>query len=265
MWSRPGAGGAFLFGLPMDIVIALPVSWIPLVADYNRYSRNQRGSFIGTSVGFFVANVWFFALGTLLILRSPETPVNPEGIALGILSLAGLSLTGSLLLAGRVVGETDEAFADVYSAAVSLRNIFPRVDNRIFVVGVIVVSVALAGRFTMLAYELFLFLLGSIFIPLLGVWLADYYLLGNRRERTGGIRIGSLIAWLIGFAIYHWIAPTPLTWWMSITSTIFGSPLTSRFTWLGASIPSFVAAFAIHAVVGSLINRNRRVEVSNEA
>jgi NCS1 family nucleobase:cation symporter-1 len=259
MWSAPGAGGLFLLGLPMDIVIALPVSWIPLVADYNRYSRSERGSFIGSSLGFLISNIWFFSLGTLLILRSPETLVNPEGIALGILSLAGVSLTGSFLLAGLVVGETDEAFADVYSAAVSLRNIFPRVDNRVFVVGVILISVGLAGRFTMLAYELFLFLLGSIFIPLIGVWLADYYFLHNRSERTRGVRLVSLTAWLAGFGVYHWIAPTPLTWWLDFTSSIFGSPLTSRFEWLGASIPSFVAAFAIQAVVGSLTSRKNEV------
>lgn len=259
IWNRPGAGGAFVLGVPTDIVIALPISWIPLVADFNRFSRGGRGAFLGTSIGFFVANAWFFALGALLLLRFPNTTTaSPEGVALGVLSLAGLTVTGTLLLAGLLVGETDEAFADVYSASVSLRNIFPRTNGRVLVTGVTVVSAALAGRFTMLAYELFLFLLGSIFVPLLGVWFADYFALKNRSVHTEGVRIGSIVAWIVGFIVYHWIAPTPLEWWRNLTTSVLGTPLTERFVWLGASLPSFSVAFFVQVVVGSLRRDERK-------
>lgn len=257
IWNRPGAGGAFVLGVPADIVIALPISWIPLVADYNRFSRGGRGSFLGTSIGFFVANAWFFALGALLLLSFPNTTASPEGVALGVLSLAGISITGTLLLAGLLVGETDEAFADVYSAAMSLRNIFPKIDSRVLVTGVTLLGAALAGRFTMLAYELFLFLLGSIFVPLVGVWFADYFVLKSRTVRTEGVRLGSIIAWVVGFIVYHWIAPTPLEWWTEFTTSVLGTPLTERFVWLGASLPSFVIAFAFQLVVGSLRRKPR--------
>lgn len=261
IWNRPGSGGAFVFGVPTDIVIALPISWIPLVADYNRFARGGRGSFLGTSVGFFVANAWFFALGALLLLRFPNASASPEGVALGVLSLAGISITGTLLLAGLLVGETDEAFADVYSTAVSLRNIFPKISSRVLIIGVTVVGAALAGRFTMLAYELFLFLLGSIFVPLLGVWFADYFVLKNRLVRTEGIRLGSVLAWVIGFIVYHWIAPTPLDWWRDFVTSILGTPLSERFVWLGASLPAFVVAFALQLVVGSLRRDPRKVAI----
>lgn len=254
-WSRPGGGGAAVFGVPMDIVIALPVSWIPLVADYNRFSTRKRGSFWGTGLGYLIANIWFYGLGAVLVIRSPETPVSPEGIAVGILSLAGISITGSLLLAGLLAGETDEAFADVYSGAVSIRNIFPKADSRTLVVIVTVAGAALAGRFTMLAYEAFLFLLGSIFVPLLGVWYADYFVLKVRVPNARSFRWESLIPWLAGFAVYHWIAPTPLEWWMDLVKGILGEPLSVSYPWLGASIPSFAVAFLLHLVIGSLGRR----------
>jgi putative hydroxymethylpyrimidine transporter CytX len=257
LWSLPGSGGAAIFGVPMDIVIALPVSWIPLVADYNRFSSRPRGSFWGTTGGYLVANIWFYGLGALLVLRSPDVSVSPEGIALAILGLAGVSVTGSLLLAGLLVGETDEAFADVYSGAISLRNILPNVSNRVLIVGVTAIGAILAGRFTMLSYETFLFLLGSVFLPLLGVWFADYFVLKVRSDEGRAFRWESLVGWVAGFVVYHWIAPTPLGWWSDFVVDLFGEPLSARINWLGASLPSFAVAFALHVVIGSLVKRRK--------
>jgi putative hydroxymethylpyrimidine transporter CytX len=250
LFSRPGAGGTALFGPPLDLVIVMPVSWLPLVADYNRFSRAGRGSFWGTFGGYLAANIWFYALGALLVTGVKDASPDPAGLAMALVSLGGAGLTGSLLLAGLLVGETDEAFADAYSAAVSLRNIAPGADGRALVIAVTLLGAALAGRFTMGTYELFLFLLGSVFLPLFGVWFADYFVLGNRVS-AGGVRLRAVLGWLGGFLVYHWIAPTPLDWWTGITERLFGQPLSVRFPWLGASLPSFLVAFALHLLVGS--------------
>jgi purine-cytosine permease-like protein len=202
-----------------------------------------------------VANAWFYALGAVLVLQAPGVVANPEGIALGILALAGVTVTGSALLVGLVVGETDEAFADIYSGAVSLRNIVPRVDGRVLVVAVTLAGALLAGQFTMLAYELFLFLLGSVFVPLLGVWFADYFVLRNTKQTSRTVRWESMIGWVAGFIVYHWIAPTPVTWWTKLTSSIFGSPISEKVPWLAASIPSFAVAFLLHWLIGSMWRR----------
>jgi purine-cytosine permease-like protein len=53
-WSRPGNGGMGLFSA-LDLVIAMPVSWLPLVADYARHGRRSTGglggAFSGTWLG----------------------------------------------------------------------------------------------------------------------------------------------------------------------------------------------------------------------
>jgi putative hydroxymethylpyrimidine transporter CytX len=266
--TRPGAGGYPTFGAALDLVIAMPVSWLPLVADYNRFARGARPAAAGTFWGYLVANVWLYALGALLVLTAGAEP-SPAGIAAGILALAGGSLAGVLFLVGLLVGETDEAFADIYSGAVSLQSIFPRLPLRALVVAIAALSTVLAAWLTMARYESFLFLIGSVFVPLFGVFMADHYL--TRRGElslpdlyqdkgaywySGGVRLTALAPWLAGFAAYHWIAPTGPAWWTELAASLAGTPLAARLPWLPASLPAFGVA-ALLALALSSARRGR--------
>ncbi len=270
MLTAPGTGGFPSFGQALDLVIAMPVSWLPLVADYNRFAGSSRAALAGTGWGYLVANVWFYALGILLVLGAHAAP-SPAGVAVGVLSIAGGSLAGLLFLIGLLVGETDEAFADMYSGAVSLQNVIQRIPHRVLLVAIATVGGVLAGFLTMGSYETFLFLLGSVFVPLFGVLGADYLVGGagevdesglferaGRYWFTGGWRLGSFVPWLAGFAVYHWIAPTGPGWWLSLTADVFGRPLSERWPWLAASVPSFVVAFVL-AAGASWLTRHRDI------
>ena len=249
-----GTGAFPTFGPALDLVIAMPISWFPLVADYTRFGRRPRAAFFGTFWGYLVANVWLYSLGALLILTSGATP-DPAGIALGILTIAGGSVAGILFLVGLLVGETDEAFADIYSGAVSIQNISPRTSQKLLVLIVTGVATILAAIFTMELYESFLFLIGSVFIPLLGLVVADHFVVRRSRidpaqlygTRTdldgGGIRWIALLPWVSGFVVYHWINPSPLGWWLRVTENVLGAPLSAEVPWLSASVPAFLVAF----------------------
>jgi len=258
--ARPGEGGWPTFGLALDLVIAMPVSWLPLVADYTRFGTTPRAAARGTFWGYLVANVWLYSLGALLVLNHGAAP-SPAGMAAGILAIAGGSVAGILFLVGLLAGETDEAFADIYSAAVSLQNIFSTVPQRVFIVAIGAVATALAGWLTMERYESFLFLLGSVFVPLFGVLVADRL----KRRPTGlgsevpaaGVRISALVAWIAGFGIYHWIVPTGPDWWSSGVSSVVGTPLSDRWSWLGASIPSFAISFALAVALTRQVSSRR--------
>ncbi len=254
--AAPGAGGWPTFGSGLDLVIAMPVSWLPLVADYTRFGRSSRSAFTGTFWGYLIANIWLYALGALLVLGTGTEP-SPAGIATGILSLTGGSIAGLVFLAGLLAGETDEAFADIYSGAVSTQNIWPRLSQRAIAIAIAVVSAGLAAWLTMERYENFLFLLGSIFVPLFGILAGDHFLIRRGRLSIpdlyreggaywfhGGVRLGALVPWLLGFLIYHWIAPIGPDWWTGPVGDLLGTPLSQRLPWLSASLPSFVAAFA---------------------
>src|SRR5438105_4109317 len=136
----------------------------------------------GTFWGYAIGNAWFYAVGALLVLsaRLHALP-TPAQLGLAIAALAG----GWVVLLALLVGETDEAFADVYSAAVSSQNLSPRINQRGAILAISAAGFALAawlGSKPGLAvgnYEYFLLLLGSVFIPLFGVFVADYFVIAR--------------------------------------------------------------------------------------
>ena len=274
--AAPGVGGFPTFGAALDLVIAMPISWLPLVADYSRFSQRPRSAFYGTFGGYLLANVWLYTLGVLLVLGTDASP-DPAGIAAGILALAGGSLAGLLFLVALLVGETDEAFADIYSGAVSLQNIWPRASQRGLAIAIAAIAAALAAWLTMERYEAFLLLLGSVFVPLFGILAADHFL--NRRGRidvgelyrlggsywfTNGFRLRAMGPWIAGFLVYHWVLPTGPGWWLDGVSTILGTPLNERLPWLSASLLSFLAAFLLALKGEGLSSAGRKSKERNE-
>lgn len=261
--TAKGTGGYPTFGPALDLVIAMPVSWLPLVADYTRFARGPRGALLGTFGGYLVANVWLYALGALLVLGGGSDP-SPRGIALGVLALAGGSVAGVIFLVALLVGETDEAFADIYSGAVSLQNVAPRISQRTMAVGIAAVGTALAAWLNMDRYIAFLLLIGSVFVPLFGVLAAQYFVKARRRIDVGdlyrrgrywyrhGIRLEAFLPWLAGVVVYHWVAPTGPGWWTDLMASVLATPLSVRWSWLNASLPAFAVAFLLTLVlVGS--------------
>src|SRR5699024_6188912 len=51
LWQRPGNAGMNMF-TALDLVIAMPVSWLPLVADYARHGKNAGTTLTGTWSGY---------------------------------------------------------------------------------------------------------------------------------------------------------------------------------------------------------------------
>jgi len=265
LWKEPGTGGWPSFALAVDLVIAMPISWLPLVADYNRLARGR--SFGGTLWGYAAGNAWFFALGALLVVVASATP-DAAGIGSAVTTLAG----GTLLLVILLVGETDEAFADIYSSAVSAQNLFPRARQRRLIVGISALGLVLAAFLSMGAYQNFLLLIGSVFVPLFGVFIADYFVLrnagygeddlferGGRFWFRGGVNWVAIVPWALGFLLYQWSVPTELAWWKGALEQVIHGWLHLPFplfnSVLGASLPSFLGAFVAAVVLGRARSR----------
>jgi NCS1 family nucleobase:cation symporter-1 len=255
--AQAGRGG-LSFWVGVDLAIALPVSWVPLVADYARFGRSAGDTFWGTATGYFLAQVWFFALGILFLV----------GIGGGDVIAAVLAVpVGLVAMAVLMVDETDEVFANLYSAGVSLKNAAPRLPGRRLALALGATATLLAVLVDDLArYENFLFLLGALFVPLFGVLAADWYLLARRRYDVAalyradgpyrGVRWPAVLVWLLGFLVYNWINPGTVTAWVSLVEGLFADlldlpfPLSARLPWLGASIPAFAVAFLAMLAVG---------------
>ena len=247
LWSRPGKGGFPSFWQGVDLMVAMPVSWLPLAADYTRFSRGRRGAFWGTAAGYLVPNVWLYALGAVLLLSRglADAPSVLTAIAAG-----GAGAAVALLALG--VDETKEPFANVYSAAVSLQNVLPGVPQRLLILAVGGVSLAGAFAVDLVQYASFLLLLGSFFVPLFGVLLADWLRAGaHYRERNvfgaPAARPGQLLAWLAGFLLYQWLSPAGPGWWTSLvahTHPGLGA--------VGGSLPSFGLSFLLGLALGAI-------------
>jgi putative hydroxymethylpyrimidine transporter CytX len=255
-WSAAGDGG-LPFWLAVDLVIVMPVSWLPLVADSTRFARSPRGVFAATFGGYAVGNAWFYALGALLVLNASADP-SAQGIGVAIVNVgAGVA---ALLILGLIVGEAPNAFANIYSTAVSTLNVVPRASATVLSVAVGALAFVLAILFTIDRYEVFLFLIGSVFVPLAAVFLADYYVRARGRyglELVFGagsdrLRWRALVPWIVGFVLYHWSVPTGPEGWVEAVRGLFtnaGLPFPLFGSRLGASVPSFVVAFVLSLVV----------------
>ena len=177
LWNRPGTGG-LPFWAAVDLVIAMPVSWLPLVADFNRFARGERGAAAGTFWSYAAGNAWFYTLGALLVLTAGAAPD-----VLDIGTTIAATVGGGVVLLALLVGESDQAMANIYSSAVSLQNVRPNIPQRPLIVGVGVAGLAIAAVLSDAAgaFEVFLFLIGSVFVPLFGVFAADYFVLSRGR------------------------------------------------------------------------------------
>jgi len=248
VWDAPGSGG-LPFWLAVDLVIVMPVSWLPLAADYGRFARPGSRAALGTYVGYAIGNAWFYALGALLVLLAGAS-ADALGIGSSIVVLAG----GAIVLLALLVGESDNAFADIYSAAVSTQNVAPERSQRGLIVFVGITGFLLALIFDVERYEVFLLLIGSVFVPLAAVFLADYHIRHGGRYGEGlvfdssGVRWLGFLPWVAGFVLFHWSVPTGPQGWVDGARAVFegvGLPFPLLDSRLGASIPSFAVAFGL--------------------
>src|SRR5581483_9471519 len=168
-WSAPGKGGFPTFWQGVDLTLASVISWTPLAADYTRFARTRRSSFLGAAFGYLVPVIWLYGLGVLLLLARDIS--DPAQLPAAVVSGGVVSV---LALFAVTVDESDEAFANVYSTAVSLQNAVPRVPQRALILLSAVLATVGALVLDLSDFATFLFLLGSFFVPLLGVLLADW-------------------------------------------------------------------------------------------
>ena len=228
--------GTLSFVQGLDLVIAMPISWLPLVSDYSRYAVNTQGSFRGTWWGYFLAGSWMYALGLCAaLLSSTETP---DGMVIQL--MASVHLAGPALIIV-LLSTLTTTFLDIYSNAISIQSILPRLNEKATVAACGVAGTVLAVFFPATEYEQFLMFIGAMFCPLFGVVLADYFIVkkmqyvagelfgGLLYRYTGGFNIPAFIAWACGIALYRFALHAGWT--------------------CGASVPSMAGAALLYLVL----------------
>lgn len=241
----------------VDAIIALSVSWVPVAGDYARHSTSHRAAVLGSYVGYCVTQIAVYSIGIITLLLAGGNGDKVFSIFLGV---AG----GSLCFLVLTLREIDQCFVDVYSTTVSLQNMTPRLDRRIISIALGVISTVLALAVDIYGFAHFLALIGSVFVPLLGVFLVDYYAFGGRHRWNTAVdapaRPLMLLPWLAGFVAYEIVAPGDLGAWSTMWTKVGEAVGFTAPTWLSASLVAFGVA-AVMTVVVEMAARRQSVTV----
>lgn len=239
------------FWAAADVAVAVAVSWAPLAADYTRHAVSSKSAFGGAVLGYSVTQIAGYLLGLVAlatVVRASDVNLQHDIFAAFIAVPVGWLAFGVL-----VVRELDESFADGYSAVVSLQNVWPRVDRRIFTVVVCGLATLGALWLNIAAYVNFLYLLASVLVPLVAVFLVDYF--GTRRLRPWDVSASSPVRplmlgpWFVGFVVYQLLNPGYIGWWERMWHHVDRGLGVTVQTWMSASVFSFVVAAALTAPI----------------
>ncbi|GIH93831.1 purine-cytosine permease family protein [Planobispora siamensis] len=251
-----GTGTWEAFAPSVDYVIALSVSWVPVAADFARFSRSGRAAFAGVVGGYTVAQVACLTLGiaALALVGNDPAKVWDPFVAAPL---------GWLFFGILVLRETDQSFVNVYSTAMSLQNLLPRLDRRIISVGTGVVVTLMAIFVSADDYIAFLGIIGAVFVPMFGVLAVDYFLLGRGENwdtsENAPSRWLMVLPWVLGFAAWWMLAALPdaeeLGWWTGFWT---GAREAIGFVpqpWMSAAIGAFLVSGLVTLALGRLSRR----------
>lgn len=208
---EPVSGG-LTFGQGLELSIAMPLSYLPLIADYTCGARRPRLVGGVCAAVYFVISCWMYFLGLCAALY-----VGSADVA-GIFVRAGLGIPALLIV---VFSAVTSSFLDVYSSGMSVKSLFPRSLPKWTGATVCVLGVMLAIFSDTAAFEQFLYWIGSVFAPMIVVLIADVLFCpaGGAKGRCWGWK--NLILWGMGFLLYRILLYTDFSCGSSIPVIIF--------------------------------------------
>jgi NCS1 family nucleobase:cation symporter-1 len=240
------------FWIAVDSVIGVAVSWVPVAADYTRHSKSVRDTVVGSFVGYSISQIACYAIGLIALVtvaKGDDGQIFNAFMAIPV---------GTLAFAVLAIRELDQSFVDTYSAAVSVQNMRPHWDRRVIAVVLGALSTVLSLVLDIGNYQDFLLLIGSLFVPLLGVFAVDYFLISRRSwnlAATAPARWSMVVPWLAGFVAYQLINPGYLGWWSRQWARLDQWLHFTPTSWMSASLISFAVAAAVTVPVGLATRR----------
>ena len=222
-WPSEGillTSGNMSFIGALELSIAMPLSWLPLISDYTRESKKPFSASLTSATVYTVTSIVMYTLGlSAAIFGGGDSIIT-------IMMNAGLGLAGLIVIIFSTVTTT---FMDAYSAGVSSTTIYNGASSKGIAVIVTIVGTIAAILYPMDDITDFLYLIGSVFAPMIAILLADYFINRQQVQTLSAYLVRGLI-WAVSVSLYHYMLHSEST--------------------IGATLPAFTMAFVVTAIVG---------------
>lgn len=191
--GAPLSGDSMSFGAAVELSVAMPLSWLPLISDYTQSAQKPVKATAVSAAVYGLVSCWMYLIGMGAAIFTGESDIAQ------ILLKAGLGVVGLLIIVFSTVTTT---FLDAYSAGVSSESVFSRINGKWVALGATVLGTVGAIVYPMDNITDFLYLIGSVFAPMIAIQIADFFIL-KRDYSERQVNVQNLIIWVIGFALYR--------------------------------------------------------------
>ena len=216
------ADDSMSFGAAVELAVAMPLSWLPLISDYTREAKEPVKATAVSAIVYGLVSCWMYVIGMGAAIFTGESDIAQ------ILLKAGLSIVGLLIIVFSTVTTT---FLDAYSAGISSESIVSTIKGKYAAIAVTVIGTLGAILFPMDDITDFLYLIGSVFAPMIAIQIADFFIL-HRDKREDSFDWRNLVIWVAGFILYRVLMHIDLP--------------------VGNTLPDMVITSAICVIVGKI-------------
>lgn len=239
------SGDSMSFGAAVELAVAMPLSWLPLISDYTKEAKEPiKATFVSTIV-YGIVSCWMYIIGMGAAIFTGESDVAQ------IMVKAGLGIVGLLIIVFSTVTTT---FLDAYSAGISSETIFSKsAGKNVDITGevkntavfftakkssVISIIVTVIGTVAAILFPMdditdFMYLIGSVFAPMIAIQIADYFILKSDKSSKKA-DITNAVIWVIGFILYRYLMTVDIP--------------------VGNTLPDMAVTIVIAVVAGKIIN-----------
>lgn len=171
----------------------MPLSWLPLISDYTREAEKPFAATLSSTLTYGVVSCWMYVIGMGAAIFTGE-----GDIAL-IMVKAGLGVAALLIL---ILSTVTTTFLDAYSAGISAESLSKKINGKYAALIVTVIGTVCAICFPMDDITNFLYLIGSVFAPMIAIQITDFFLL-KRGGVSGKLDVCNAVVWVLGFVLYR--------------------------------------------------------------
>lgn len=219
------SGDSMSFGAAVELAVAMPLSWLPLISDYTREAKEPVKATLVSTIVYGIVSCWMYIIGMGAAIFTGESDVAQ------IMVKAGLGIIGLLIVVFSTVTTT---FLDAYSAGISSETILSKLNGKYVTIAVTVIGTVAAILFPMDDITDFMYLIGSVFAPMIAIQIADYFILKSDKSSKKVDMINAVI-WVIGFVLYRYLMTVDIP--------------------VGNTLPDMAVTIVIAVIIGKIIGK----------